>query len=99
MKTFPAVLMAAALLAAPAFDAFAQSTYHGVPLPDPKAYNAHFGDMDKNGDRLVDWPEFKGFFPQADKAVFSAIDLDRSGAIDHDEWHQFKAAHGLKHAD
>jgi hypothetical protein len=71
--------------------------HHDTNLPDPKGYNAHFGDMDKNGDGLVSWAEFKACFPQAEPVVFAAIDLSKDGNIDHDEWHQFKEAHGLKH--
>jgi hypothetical protein len=74
------------------------SRHHATPLPDPTGYNAHFGDMDKGGDGNVTWLEFKEYFPQAEPAVFAAIDLNQDGAIDHDEWHQFKAAHGLKHS-
>jgi hypothetical protein len=73
--------------------------YHDTDLPDPKAYNAHFGDLDGSHDGKVNWDEFKAYFPQADQKVFAAIDLDRSGGIDHDEWHEFKEAHGLKHKD
>jgi len=71
--------------------------YHDTNLPDPKGYNAHFGDMDKSGDGLVSWAELKAYFPQAEPAVFAAIDLNKDGSIDHDEWHKFKEAHGLKH--
>ena len=71
--------------------------HHDTNLPDPKGYNAHFGDMDKNGDGLVSWAEFKAYFPQAEPAVFAAIDLNKDGNIDHDEWHKFKEAHALKH--
>jgi hypothetical protein len=71
--------------------------HHDTNLPDPKGYNAHFGDMDKNGDGLVSWAEFKAYFPQAEPAVFAAIDLNKDGNIDHDEWHKFKEAHELKH--
>jgi hypothetical protein len=98
MKHFTA-WMAAAILAASAGMAAGQAKFHGVELPDPKRYNAHFGDIDKSGDRLVNWEEFKAFFPQAEPKVFDAIDLDQSRAIDHDEWHKFKEAHGLKHQD
>jgi hypothetical protein len=31
--------------------------------------------------------------------VFASIDLNKDGAVDHDEWHDFKAAYGLKHKD
>lgn len=76
-----------------------KSTYHKDPMPDPKSFNAHFGDMDSNGDDLVKWDEFKAFFPNAVMHVFTAIDLNKDSALDHDEWHEFKAAHGLKHKD
>ncbi len=72
--------------------------HHDSPLPDPKGYNAHFGDMDTSGDGKVTWAEFKAYFPQAEPAVFAAIDLNKDGVIDHDEWHAFKEAHGLKHS-
>jgi hypothetical protein len=71
--------------------------YHDTALPDPKQYNAHFGDMDFKQDGLISWEEFKAYFPTAEPQVFSAIDLNTDGTIDHDEWHKFKEAHGLKH--
>ena len=42
-----------------------QSNYHKTELPDPASFNGHFGDMDTDADALVDWKEFKAFFPQA----------------------------------
>lgn len=71
--------------------------HHDTDMPDPKSYNAHFGDMDTNGDGLVNWEEFNAHFQDAQQNVFNAIDLDQNGTIDHDEWHEFKAAHGLTH--
>jgi hypothetical protein len=76
-----------------------QSKHHKDNLPDPKGFNAHFPDMDFSGDDLVSWTEFKDYFPQAVPEVFKAIDLNEDGNIDHDEWHQFKEAHGLKHKE
>ena len=73
--------------------------HHGSDMPDPHSFNAHFGDMDTNGDELVNWEEFSAHFKNADQKVFDAIDLNKDGNIDHDEWHEFKAAHGLKHHD
>jgi hypothetical protein len=73
--------------------------YHEKALPDPKSFNAHFGDMDRNGDELLNWEEFKGHFPQADQRVFQALDLNKDGSVDEDEWHKFKKAHGLKHEE
>jgi Ca2+-binding EF-hand superfamily protein len=73
--------------------------YHDTSLPDPKAYNAAFENMDANKNGLVSWEEFKAYFPQAEPGVFSAIDLNKDGAIDHDEWRSFKVAHDLEHPD
>jgi hypothetical protein len=89
------ILVVAAVAASAACSSHGR--YHDTNLSDPKGYNAHFGDMDKNGDGLVNWAEFKAYFPQAEPAVFAAIDLNKDGSIDHDEWHKFKEAHGLKH--
>ena len=76
-----------------------KQSYHDTTLPDPKGFNAHFPDMDTSGDELVSWQEFKAYFPQAEPKVFEALDLNKDKMIDHDEWHEFKAAHGLKHKD
>ena len=76
-----------------------KSTYHNEKMPDPKGFNAHFSDMDSDGDDLVSWTEFKNYFPQAEPGIFKAIDLNGDGNIDHDEWHQFKEAHGLGHIE
>jgi hypothetical protein len=68
-------------------------------ITDAESYNAHFPNMDKNTDRKVNWEEFKAYFPQATPQVFEAIDLNKDKSLDHDEWHKFKAAYGLKHKD
>jgi hypothetical protein len=70
--------------------------YHSTDMPDPEAYNAHFGDMDASGDEVVTWSEFKEFFPGTGPEVFGAVDLNADGEIDHDEWHEFKDAHGMR---
>ncbi len=70
--------------------------HHQKPLGDPSAYKAHFPDMDSSGDDLVTWKEFNKHFPQANKDVFNALDLNKDSKVDHDEWHEFKEAHGLK---
>ena len=64
-------------------------------------YNAHFGDMDKNGDDLVVKEEFTDYFKANNNPgeAFVIIDADKSGGIDHDEWHDFKKAHGYEHMD
>jgi hypothetical protein len=76
-----------------------KSTYHKEKMPDPKGFNAHFPDMDSDENDMIDWTEFKDHLPQADPGVFKAIDLNGDGNIDHDEWHQFKEAHGLEHKE
>ena len=98
MKRWVLTLVAVSVLALLA-GCGSKGKYHDTTLPDPKGYNAHFGDMDSKKDGLVTWEEFKAYFPQAEPKVFSAIDINKDGAIDHDEWHKFKEAHGLKHPD
>jgi hypothetical protein len=71
--------------------------HHSTDMPAPESFNAHFGDMDANGDEMVTWEEFYAHFQNPERKVFDAIDLNQDGNIDHDEWHEFKAAHGLKH--
>ncbi|MEX1302793.1 MAG: EF-hand domain-containing protein [Desulfotignum sp.] len=75
--------------------------YHDKPLPDPSKFNAHFPDMDKDHNDQVTRDEFNVYFGDTsdDADVFNAIDLDENSYLDHDEWHEFKAAHGLKHMD
>ena len=68
-------------------------------IPNAESYNVHFPNMDKNQDRKVNWEEFKAYFPQATPQIFEAIDLNKDNSLDHDEWHKFKAAYGLKHKD
>ena len=77
----------------------AKGHYHGQEMPAPESYNAHFGDMDASGDDMVNWDELKAYFPQADPKVYAACDLNKDGFVDHDEWHEFKAAHGLEHKE
>lgn len=75
--------------------------YHTEKLPDASKFNAHFPDMDSDHNDQVTLDEFNAYFSDAaDKQkVFNAVDLDENGYLDHDEWHAFKAAHGMKHMD
>jgi Ca2+-binding EF-hand superfamily protein len=75
--------------------------YHDKALPEPSKFNAHFPDMDKDQNDQVTREEFNEYFADesGNDAVFDAIDLDENGYLDHDEWHEFKSAHGLKHMD
>lgn len=94
-KIFMLSLAAVAL----SFACSGKNVYHKTAMPDPQSFNAHFGDMDSDGNSLVNWVEFKAWFPHAEQKVFNAIDLNTDKSLDHDEWHKFKAAHGLKHID
>ena len=76
-----------------------QSRHHKAPMPEPASFNAHFGDMDTNGVGEVSWDEFKTHFPQATPEIYKELDLDGDGRVDHDEWHEFKEAHELKHIE
>jgi hypothetical protein len=70
--------------------------FHEKELPNPTSYQAHFPDIDDDGNESVTWDEFQKYFPQATTDVFEALDRNQDKAIDHDEWHEFKEAHGLK---
>lgn len=91
-KHIPVLLVTLSLLTACA----GKTPYHESPMPDPKSFDAHFGDMDTDGDDRVGRDEFKAYFPHSEPEVFNAIDLNNDDSIDHDEWHKFKEAHGLK---
>lgn len=95
MKQVVAMLavLAAAVLAA---GCTGQTRYHHKSPGDPAQYQAHFPDMDADGDDRVSRQEFKTYFPQSDADVFDALDMNRDGGVDHDEWHQFKEAHGMR---
>lgn len=75
------------------------SQFHKTAMPDPQSFNAHFGDMDADSNELVDWKEFEAHFPNAQPEIFRELDLNGDEGVDHDEWHEFKAAHGMKHKE
>ena len=60
---------------------------------------SRLGDIDTDGDDQLSWEEFKQHFTHADKDAFKKIDANNDGLIDHDEWHDYKAAHGDKHKE
>jgi len=96
MKQF-IIAMAAGIIIAGIFGCSSSKGFHGMSMPDPEEYQAHFGDLDTNDDGAVTWEEFKAYFPDGQARVFNAIDLNQNGTIDHNEWHRFKEAHGLRH--
>lgn len=64
-------------------------------------YQAHFGDIDTNGDGKMDMMEYHKYFPQGSHEYFMDADANKDGSLDHDEWHAFKEKHaagGAPHA-
>ncbi len=61
--------------------------------------NGHFGDMDTDDDKSVNWREFKKYFPHAENGVFNEADSNNDELLDHDEWHHFKEKHGYGHKE
>ena len=45
-----------------------KSTHHKDKMPDPKGFNAHFPDMDSDGNDLVDWTEFENISRRPSRA-------------------------------
>jgi hypothetical protein len=97
MPRHPLIVLLLSVLLLPVACATHTDRHHDTPMPDPAAYAAHFGDLDTDGDDRVSPAEFRAYFPEGDMQVFRVIDADRDGAISHEEWHRFKAAHGLAH--
>jgi len=93
------VLMVVVSIVALTAGCTSKGRYHDTALPDPKQYNAHFGSMDSKNDGRISWEEFKAYFPQAEPKVFAAIDINKDGYIDPDEWHKFEEAHGLERSN
>jgi len=76
-----------------------EKRFHPTALPDPASFNAHFGDIDADDDGWLNWEEFKAYFPKATPSIFEALDLSKDKQVDHDEWHAFKEAHGMRGHD
>jgi hypothetical protein len=55
-------------------------------------YTAPFADVDSNGDGVVEWREFKTFYPDADAKAFLEADQNKDGEITPDEWESFVAS-------
>lgn len=68
--------------------------HHRTNLPNPKPYAKSLGEVDGDGDGEVTWDEFKKVFPDSERNLFGAFDLDHDGVISSEEWAAFLAAHG-----
>jgi hypothetical protein len=58
-----------------------------------------FSDMDMDGDDSLSFKEFTHVFTSTEQQSFDRLDSDKNGSLSREEWHEFKAAHGLKHMD
>lgn len=60
-------------------------------------FSGHFGsfDADKNG--VVTPDEFTRHFAGSTRQDFDIVDSNKDGVVDHEEWHDYKAAHGVGH--
>ena len=96
MKAFQCIIALTLLLVLSASPAFSSSCNTGQKKGH-HGYSGHFGDMDLDGNDEVSWEEFKKHFPKTDKNTFKGVDKNKDGAIDHDEWHDFKEHHGYGH--
>ena len=56
-------------------------------------YQAAFGDLDANRDAVVEWREFKGYYPEADPKAFLEADRNKDGDISPDEWRFYIQTH------
>jgi hypothetical protein len=54
-------------------------------------YCRGFGEIDRNADGIVEWPEFKAAFPDADARAFLAADANKNGDVTPVEWQRFTA--------
>jgi hypothetical protein len=57
-------------------------------------YEAAFSAIDGNQDQVVEWHEFKAYFPSADPKTFLQADHDKDGNITREEWQSFIATQG-----
>jgi len=91
------IALALTLIVGLSFGCEKREKFHQTALPDPNSYEAHFHQVDSNGDGVVTWEEFKTYFPQAEPRVYEVLDANQDKVVDHDEWHKFEEAHGAKH--
>jgi len=63
------------------------------------ALKQHLSDLDTDRDDSLSFKEFKSAFPTMGQKAFDFLDSDKDGMLNHDEWHEFKKAHGMKHVE
>ena len=51
------------------------SSYHKTSMPDPSTFNAHFGDLDTDGDDQVSWEESSPISPRPQKMFIKRLTL------------------------
>ena len=56
-------------------------------------FSTKLSDMDPNGDGTVTLDEFNDFMATGHKEIFDALDMNKDGLIDNEEWTSFIEAH------
>jgi hypothetical protein len=49
-------------------------------------YSAPFSEVDQDRDSVIEWREFKIYYPDADPKAFLEADRNKNGEITPDEW-------------
>jgi hypothetical protein len=57
-------------------------------------YEAAFAAIDTNRDAVIEWREFKTYYPEADPKSFLEADDDKNGDISAEEWQRFLSIQG-----
>jgi hypothetical protein len=65
-----------------------------APKTDTDRAEAGFAGMDADRSGAVSFAEFHRRFPRMPRAAFDAIDANRDGEIDREEWRAFSTTHG-----
>ena len=52
-------------------------------------YDAAFSAVDTNRDAVIEWREFKAYYPEAEPKSFLEADHDKNGDVSSQEWQAF----------
>ncbi len=55
----------------------------------PVVHNASFSEIDQDDSGIIEWYEFKAFYPEASPKSFLEADLDKNGDITPVEWEAY----------
>lgn len=64
-----------------------QGMSQGMPSGMPEGmHHGGFERLDPNGDGKSTWEEFQAAFPKTERRMFDALDNDKSGTLERNEW-------------